>query len=104
RAAAQRGYLGSFWSRSDVELVGDDEVQQAIRFALFQVLQSAACAEQRAIPAKGLTGPGYDRHTFWDMETFVLPVLTYTAPDCVAGALRWRLTITHLAPRDVATV
>ena len=31
-------------------------------------------------PAKGLTGPGYDGHTFWDTERFVLPVLTYTAP------------------------
>ena len=31
-------------------------------------------------PAKGLTGPGYDGHAFWDTETFVLPVLTYTAP------------------------
>ena len=100
-AAAQRRYLDSFWSRSDVELVGDDEVQQAIRFALFQVLQSAARAEQRAIPAKGLTGPGYDGHTFWDMETFVLPVLTYTAPDCVADALRWRHSILDLA-RDRA--
>ena len=96
-AAAQRRYLDSFWSRSDVELDGDDEVQQGIRFAMFHVLQSAARAEQRAIPAKGLTGPGYDGHTFWDMETFVLPVLTYTAPECVADALRWRHSILDLA-------
>src|SRR2546429_4136575 len=60
-------------------------------------LQSAARAEQRAIPAKGLTGPGYDGHTFWDMDTFVLPVLTYTAPECVADALRWRFSILDLA-------
>src|SRR5438067_7367213 len=92
-AEAQRKYLADFWSRSDVELKGDDEVQQAIHFAMFHVLQSAARAEQRAIPAKGLTGPGYDGHTFWDMETFVLPVLTYTAPGCVADALRWRHSI-----------
>ena len=100
-AAAQRRYLDSFWARSDVELEGDDEVQQGIRFAMFHVLQSAARAEQRAIPAKGLTGPGYDGHTFWDMETFVLPFLTYTAPDCVADALRWRHSILDLA-RDRA--
>ena len=87
---AQRKYLADFWSRADVELEGDDEVQQAIRFAMFHVLQSAARSEQRAIPAKGLTGPGYDGHTFWDTETFVLPVLTYTAPDCVPDVLRWR--------------
>src|SRR5262249_11470625 len=35
-------------------------------------------------------GPGYDGHAFWDTETFVLPVLTLTAPDAAANALRWR--------------
>ena len=37
-----------------------------------------------AIPAKGLTGPGYDGHAFWDTEAFVLPVLTYTPPEAAA--------------------
>src|SRR2546425_5898886 len=92
-ARAQRKYLADFWSRADVELEGEDEVQQGIRFAMFHVLQAAARAEQRAIPAKGLTGPGYDGHTFWDTETFVLPVLTYTAPETVPDALRWRHSI-----------
>ena len=49
-----------------------------------------ARAEQRPIPAKGLTGTGYDGHTFWDTEAFVLPVLTYTHPSAAADALRWR--------------
>ena len=66
------------------------ELQQAVRFAIFHTLQAGARAEQRAIPAKGLTGPGYDGHAFWDTETFVLPVLTYTVPDAAADALRWR--------------
>ncbi|MGH7765344.1 MAG: glycoside hydrolase family 65 protein [Candidatus Dormibacteraceae bacterium] len=95
--AAQRRYLGDFWSKADVEVDGDSEVQQAIRFALFHVLQSAARAEQRAIPAKGLTGPGYDGHSFWDTETFVLQVLTYTAPGAAADVLRWRYSILDMA-------
>ncbi|MER6464082.1 glycoside hydrolase family 65 protein [Streptomyces sp. NPDC001288] len=86
----QRDYLDDYWSRADVEVDGDEEVQQAVRFALFHVLQAGARAEQRAIPAKGLTGSGYDGHAFWDTEMFVLPVLTHTAPDAVAEALRWR--------------
>ena len=86
----QRAYLDEFWDRADVEVDGDAQVQQAVRFSLFHVLQAGARAEGRAIPAKGLTGPGYDGHAFWDTETFVLPVLTYTAPDAVADALRWR--------------
>ena len=96
-ASAQHRYLADFWARADVELKGDQEIQQAIRFAMFHVLQSAARAEQRAIPAKGLTGPGYDGHTFWDTETFVLPLLTYTVPGAAADVLRWRLQIIDLA-------
>ncbi|PBC66059.1 family 65 glycosyl hydrolase (plasmid) [Streptomyces sp. Tue6028] len=86
----QRAYLDDFWERADVEVEGDEEIQQAVRFALFHVLQAGARAEQRAIPAKGLTGSGYDGHAFWDTETFVLPLLTYTSPGAVAEALRWR--------------
>ncbi|MFD6861641.1 glycoside hydrolase family 65 protein [Streptomyces diastaticus] len=88
--ADQRAYLDDFWSRADVEVHGDERIQQAVRFALFHVLQAGARAEQRAIPAKGLTGSGYDGHAFWDTEMFVLPVLTYTVPEAVAEALRWR--------------
>lgn len=93
----QRQYLGDFWKRSDIEIDGDMELQQAIRFALFHVLQAGARTEERAIPAKGLTGPGYDGHCFWDTETFVLPVLTFCLPDAVAQALRWRHSTLPLA-------
>ncbi len=86
----QRDYLDDFWAHADVELDGDPEIQQAVRFSLFHVLQAGARGERRAIPAKGLTGPGYEGHTFWDTETFVLPVLMHTAHRAAADELRWR--------------
>ncbi|GAA5018302.1 glycoside hydrolase family 65 protein [Streptomyces siamensis] len=101
-ADEQHAYLDDFWERADVEVEGDEEIQQAVRFALFHVLQAGARAEQRAIPAKGLTGSGYDGHAFWDTETFVLPLLTYTSPGAVAEALRWRQN-TLPAARERAT-
>jgi alpha,alpha-trehalose phosphorylase len=88
--AEQREYLDHFWERADVELDGDPEVQQAVRFGLFHVLQAGARAERRALPAKGLTGSGYDGHSFWDSEIFALPVLTYTLPEAARNALLWR--------------
>lgn len=94
---SQRQYLDDFWERADVELDGDPALQQAIRFALFSVLQAAARAEGRAIPAKGLTGRGYDGHSFWDMETYTLPVLTYVAPAAARDALVWRHSTLGLA-------
>jgi alpha,alpha-trehalose phosphorylase len=95
--AQQRAYLDDFWDRADVEIEGDTELQLAVRFGLFHTLQAGARAEQRAIAAKGLTGPGYDGHAFWDTETFVLPVLTYTVPHAARDALRWRYLTLELA-------
>jgi alpha,alpha-trehalose phosphorylase len=95
--AAQHDCLEDFWERADVELDGDAELQQAVRFGLFHTLQAGARAERRAIAAKGLTGQGYDGHVFWDTETFVLPVLTYTAPHAARDDLRWRHSTLELA-------
>jgi alpha,alpha-trehalose phosphorylase len=94
---SQREYLADFWERADIQLDGDAALQQAVRFALFHVVQAAARAELRAIPAKGLTGNGYDGHTFWDMDAYTLPVLTYTAPDAARDALEWRHATLDLA-------
>ncbi|TDW92681.1 glycoside hydrolase family 65 protein [Kribbella sp. VKM Ac-2566] len=93
----QAEFLDDFWDGADVEVQGHPELQQAVRFALFHVLQAGARAERRAIPSKGLTGAGYDGHTFWDTEGFVLPVLTYTMPDAAADALRWRHSTLRMA-------
>ena len=93
----QRELLDGHWAQADVEIEGDDELQQAVRVGMFHVLQAGLRAERQPIPAKGLTGDGYDGHTFWDTETYVLPVLTYTAPGAVRDALRWRHSTLDLA-------
>ncbi|HTX31516.1 MAG TPA: glycosyl hydrolase family 65 protein [Solirubrobacteraceae bacterium] len=95
--ADQKEYLDDYWQRADIEIDGDPELQQAVRFAMFHTLQAGARGERRAIPAKGLTGSGYDGHTFWDTEAFVLGVLTYMAPRAAADALRWRHETLDLA-------
>lgn len=100
---SQRAYLDEFWDCADVEVEGDPDSQQAVRFGLFHVLQASARAERRAIAGKGLTGTGYDGHSFWDTEGFVLPVLTYTKPQAAADALRWRASTLELA-RERATL
>jgi alpha,alpha-trehalose phosphorylase len=93
----QRELLDGHWAQADVTIEGDDELQQAVRVGMFHVLQAGLRAERQPIPAKGLTGPGYDGHAFWDTETYVLPVLTYTAPEAVRDALIWRWSTLDLA-------
>ncbi|MEV6492353.1 glycosyl hydrolase family 65 protein [Actinoplanes sp. NPDC051633] len=103
-AADQRAYLDEFWDAADVEIDGDPVLQQAVRFGLFHVLQAGARAERRAVAAKGLTGPGYDGHAFWDTEGYVLPLLTYIAPHAAADALRWRHSILDQARHRARTL
>jgi len=100
--AEQRCWLGDFWARSDVEVPGQPELQQAIRWNLFQIAQATARAEGNGIPAKGLTGSGYSGHYFWDTEIYVLPFLTYTSPRIARNALRFRYTMLDDARKRAA--
>src|SRR3712207_2877369 len=68
---AQRRHLDNFWDRTDVQTEGAPLLQQAIRFNLFQLLQASAGVAGYGIPAKGLTGQGYEGHYFWDTEIYV---------------------------------
>jgi alpha,alpha-trehalose phosphorylase len=103
-AKQQRAFLDDWWTRADIEVDGDDELQQALRFALFHLIQAGARIEGRAIGAKGLTGTGYDGHAFWDTESFVLQVLTYLQPRAARDALHWRHSILPLARERAATL
>jgi alpha,alpha-trehalose phosphorylase len=103
-AQTQREFLDQFWAGADVEVEGDPVLQQAVRFGLFHVLQCGARTERRAISSKGLTGPGYDGHAFWDTEGYVLPALIATFPTAARDALRWRHSTLDQARARAATL
>jgi alpha,alpha-trehalose phosphorylase len=86
-------WLDGFWERSDVVIHGKPDVQQAVRWCLFQLAQAVGRAEGSGIPAKGVTGSGYGGHYFWDSEIYVLPFCTYTTPRFARNALRFRYTM-----------
>ena len=102
--ASQRRFLDDFWQRSDVEVHGNPEWQQTIRFNLFHMCQATARAEGGGVPAKGLTGPGYEGHYFWDTEIYVLPFLTYTKPLIAQNLLRQRHGLLNEARRRAQEV
>ncbi|MCA3772736.1 glycosyl hydrolase family 65 protein, partial [Cutibacterium sp.] len=74
-------------------------IQQAVRWNLFQIAQASARADQLGIPAKGVTGSGYEGHYFWDTEVYVIPMLTYTHPRIAENALRFRVNTLPQARR-----
>jgi alpha,alpha-trehalose phosphorylase len=89
-ATSQQSYLRKFWDRADVEVRGDVGIQQVTRFNLFHIYQATARTDGMGLPAKGLTGHGYEGHYFWDTEIYVLPFLTYTNPSVARNLLRFR--------------
>ncbi|MDQ1495651.1 MAG: alpha,alpha-trehalose phosphorylase, partial [Actinomycetota bacterium] len=76
--AEQQACLDRFWARTDIAVDGDDAVQQAIRWNLFQMAQASAQIGGRGIAAKALTASGYDGHYFWDTEVYMVALLAYT--------------------------
>jgi alpha,alpha-trehalose phosphorylase len=85
-----RRHVEDFWRRSDVRIDGAPDVQQAVRFNLFQLLQATARTEGLGVAAKGVTGRGYEGHYFWDTEIYVVPFLAHTSPDWARQALAFR--------------
>lgn len=98
-ARGQARRLDRLWERCDVVIEGDDALQQAVRFGIFQVLQAAARADGRGIPAKGLTGPGYEGQSFWDMDAYMLSMLSFTAPEMSRRGLEYRYAMLGHARR-----
>ncbi|SDS76486.1 alpha,alpha-trehalose phosphorylase [Pseudarthrobacter equi] len=89
-AESEAHYRG-YWATSDIVVDGGEpELQQAIRWNLFQLAQATARANVAGIPAKGVTGSGYEGHYFWDQEVYLLPYLTYTNPDGARQVLEFR--------------
>jgi kojibiose phosphorylase len=69
------------WSRSAVEIDGDDRSQLALRASTFHLLRAHVPGDARvAIDAKGYAGDAYFGRFFWDTEMYLLPFYLYTDP------------------------
>ena len=91
--------MDDFWRRGDVQISDIDpkwakrstiEIQQAIRFNLFHILQAAGRADTLGVPVRGLTGQAYEGQYFWDTEIYLLPFLIYTSPRIAKNLLMFR--------------
>jgi len=82
----------------------DQPAQQALHFVLFTLLQASLRSEGHGVPAKGLTGTGYEGHYFWDTEAYVLPFLTHTSPAVARSLLMHRVRMLPDARRRAEEV
>ena len=69
----QREYLAGFWKNCAVEVEGDRDLNEALHYNMYQLIQSAGRDPYCNIAAKGLSGEGYEGHYFWDTEMYLQP-------------------------------
>ncbi|KRO18926.1 glycoside hydrolase family 65 protein [Lacticaseibacillus saniviri] len=99
-----KAYWHEFWNSSDVTIEANPELNRAIHYNLFQLAASAGRDGRTNIPAKGLSGTGYEGHYFWDTEMYMLPFFTYTNPAIAKQLLQYRHSILPQAKQRARTL
>lgn len=86
----QKDFLKDYWDKCSLKIEGDDELDIALRYNTYQLLQSAGRDEHSNIAAKGLSGEGYEGHYFWDTEMYMQPFFTMTNPEISKDLISYR--------------
>ncbi len=102
--AEQAEYLETFWKDSRVLIRGDDALQEAMDFDLYELLQSTGTDGVGNVAAKGLSGEGYEGHTFWDSEIYVAPFFMFTHPETAKQMLSYRSAMLPRARANARTL
>lgn len=81
----------SIWNSGDIEIEGDLDAQQRVRFALYNLYSSVRPGSRLSIPPMGLSAQGYNGHIFWDTELWMSPVLLAMQPEMAKSCLDYRI-------------
>jgi trehalose/maltose hydrolase-like predicted phosphorylase len=88
---AHEAAWNAHWNASDIKIEGDDESQQALRFAVYHLTSAANPEDDRvSIGARALTGDAYLGHVFWDTEIYLLPFYIAVWPEAARSMLMYR--------------
>ena len=87
----QRAAWARRWDDALVCIDGDPELELAVRFGLFHLMASVPTSGEAVVGPRGLSGPSYRGHVFWDADVFVLPFLAATCPPAARAMLEYRI-------------
>lgn len=96
----QEDYLSAFWGNCGVDILGEEELNKAIRYNMYQLIQSAGKEPHSNVAAKGLSGEGYEGHFFWDTEMYLQPFYILNAREIAQNLIRYRYTILDYAKEN----
>lgn len=92
----QRAYLDGRWAMADISVDSADDMDESLRYCVYQMIcQAARC--DHSIPAKGLSGEGYEGHYFWDTEVFIHPFYVLTDPERARELILYRYSMLDAA-------
>lgn len=82
----------ALWDDVDVHIEGgapDDQL--ALRFAMYHLLAAVHPDDEGvSVGARGLSGPSYKGHVFWDTEIYMLPFYVLERPRAARSVLMYR--------------
>ncbi|MCZ0070723.1 glycoside hydrolase family 65 protein [Bacillus sonorensis] len=92
------------WTKADIEIKGDDELQQGVRYNIFQLFSTYYGADSRLnIGPKGFTGEKYGGAAYWDTEAYAVPMYLAAAdPEVTKNLLLYRYHHLEAAKRNAA--
>lgn len=96
----QETYLKNYWQNCCVEIEGDELINTALKFNLYQLLQSVSKDNHSNISPKGLSGEGYEGQYFWDSEMYIQPFFTITNPQVTKQLVSYRYSTLEYAKEN----
>jgi len=78
------------WETGDIEIEGDLDSQQRIRFALYNLYSFIRPNSRLSLQPMGLSSQGYNGHVFWDTELWMYPTLLALQPEMAKSCLDYR--------------
>ncbi|MBW4359553.1 glycosyl hydrolase family 95 catalytic domain-containing protein [Flavobacterium taihuense] len=78
------------WNTGDIQIDGDLDAQQRVRFALYNLYSFNRPETRQSIAPMGLSSQGYNGHIFWDSELWMYPTLLALQPDMAKSCLDYR--------------
>jgi len=89
--------------KSDIIIEGDDQTQRDIRLMLYHLYSFARAGTSYSLSPMGLSGLGYNGHTFWDTELWMFPALLLLQPDIAASLMEYRFQRLDAAKHNAAS-
>lgn len=100
----QKDILSKFWENCGMEILGDEEMNLAMSFNMYELFTFSPREKGVSIAAKGLSGEGYEGHYFWDTEMYTLPFFILTDADSAKRILSFRYETLEKAKENAKLV